>query len=131
MIHSGEQTAQTHSVMPLGQNAREIRASGVKHDDEVTPPWIPEKKQRGERQRAPMAQLAAAGFPDESLQIDGVGSGQRALGKTAGKPCCRVRQAVFPFSDMKKMLVKPQLCREFLWWIKPAHWHVREQPCQA
>jgi len=97
---------QSNAVVALCEDAGQVGAEGVGDDDEVTPPWVPQKEDGHECESRPVAKLAAPGFDDEALEVCRRGLLHSCLGKASAEPGGGVGQSVLPCADAKDVLIE-------------------------
>ena len=131
-IDAGEQVAHADAVVSLYDDAGQVGDQRVGNDDAIAPPWIPEEKQRNKQKCGKMAQLAAPGFSNESLQVCRIGGSHLTFCESPANPSRTIGQQAFPLLDEKQILVtRCGFRRRRGRRVEPANRHAREHPRQS
>ncbi|MBU6146663.1 MAG: helix-turn-helix domain-containing protein [Actinomycetales bacterium] len=103
----GGHASQADAVVPLYQQARQVRRDREAGVDDNRPQGVEQCEDRPDGEHAKVRILRPAGLADESGHHLGVAPAYRALGEAVGEHCPELRQSVLPAMDAQDAGVEP------------------------
>ncbi len=129
-VNSATQSKQTCPVVSLGEDAWQVGGQRVDHDDDISPPRVPQEEDGGARNGEPVTKLPSTRLSKKPLQVLWIGADQRSFAEPARKPARPVGEQAFPSPDGDETLVESTSILPCTWCngAEPHHWHLRKRP---